>query len=169
MSARYKLEELARAAGITPRTVRYYVQRGLLPPPTFRGPETAYEAEHLHRLRVVQLLQERHWPLDAIASYLATKGEPELGSLAKGRDLPASPYRHEAAPSQDFASSPPPSRHVVPGPAPSTTVVSPDGARSTSRVTRHRLAPGLELLLDDDADATTHALVDAIVALTSRR
>ena len=36
MSA-YKLDDLAAAAGVSPRTVRYYVQRGLLPAPPFRG------------------------------------------------------------------------------------------------------------------------------------
>ena len=50
----YKLEELARAAGTSPRTVRYYVQRGLLPAPAFRGKDTAYGPEHLVRLRAIR-------------------------------------------------------------------------------------------------------------------
>ena len=45
--SRWKLDELAERAGVSARTVRYYVQRGLVPAPEFRGPETAYGPEHV--------------------------------------------------------------------------------------------------------------------------
>ena len=67
----YKLEELAAAATITPRTVRYYLQRGVLAPPVFRGPDTVYEQGHLRRLLAIKALQERLWSLDSIAAALA--------------------------------------------------------------------------------------------------
>src|SRR6266403_2148710 len=46
----YRIEELAELGGVTRRTVRYYVQRGLLPTPlgTGRGPH--YTQAHLERL-----------------------------------------------------------------------------------------------------------------------
>ena len=46
----YGIEELAELGGVTRRTVRYYVQRGLLPTPlgTGRGPH--YTPAHLERL-----------------------------------------------------------------------------------------------------------------------
>ena len=67
---RLKLDELAERAGVSPRTVRYYVQRGLLAAPEFRGPDTVYEAEHLARLKAIRVLQSRHLPLDAIQEAL---------------------------------------------------------------------------------------------------
>ena len=68
---RYKLDELAAAAGVPVRTVRYYVQRGLLPPPVFRGRDTSYDEGHLARLSLIKRLQdERFLPLDAIAAEL---------------------------------------------------------------------------------------------------
>ena len=73
---RLKIDELAERAGVSPRTVRYYVQRGLLPAPEFRGPDTAYGEEHLHRLKAIRVLQERHLPLDAIEATLASRSVP---------------------------------------------------------------------------------------------
>jgi DNA-binding transcriptional MerR regulator len=70
MERTYKLEELARAADISPRTVRYYVQRGLLPAPQFRGRDTAYTADHLARLKAIKKLQDQYLPLDAIQAEL---------------------------------------------------------------------------------------------------
>jgi Ca-activated chloride channel family protein len=84
-----KLEEVARAAGVSPRTVRYYIQRGLLPPPRFRGPDTAYGDEHVVRLRAIRRLQEAFWPLDAIAGLFASKTDRELEAIADGTSVPA--------------------------------------------------------------------------------
>ena len=63
----YGIKALAELGGVTRRTVRYYVQRGLLPAPAFRGKDTAYGPEHLVRLRAIRRLQEAFFPLDAIA------------------------------------------------------------------------------------------------------
>lgn len=67
----YKLAELAEESGMSPRTIRYYVQRGLLPAPEFRGPDTTYDHDHLRRLKAIRRLQDRHLPLDEIAHALA--------------------------------------------------------------------------------------------------
>ena len=54
---KYTLAELAAAGGVTPRTVRFYISKGLLPPPRTRGRGAFYGVEHLQRLR--QILQEK--------------------------------------------------------------------------------------------------------------
>ncbi len=66
----YGIEELAELGGVTRRTVRYYVQRGLLPTPlgTGRGPH--YTAAHLERLMHIRTLQETGVPLAEIAARL---------------------------------------------------------------------------------------------------
>ena len=87
----YKLGELAQAAGTSPRTVRYYVQRGLLPPPAFRGKDSAYAREHLLRLRAIRRLQEAYLPLDAIAAELEGKTAEQIERIA------ASEVREERA------------------------------------------------------------------------
>src|SRR5262244_4041996 len=67
---RYGIEELAELGGVTRRTVRYYVQRGLLPTPlgTGRGPH--YTPAHLERLIQIRKLQETGVPLAEITARL---------------------------------------------------------------------------------------------------
>ena len=72
----YGIEELAERGGVTRRTVRYYVQRGLLPTPlgTGRGPH--YTPAHLERLIHIRKLQETGVPLAEIAARL--DGVPQM-------------------------------------------------------------------------------------------
>lgn len=89
----YKLDELAKAAGTSPRTVRYYVQRGLLPPPVFRGKDSAYGRDHLVRLRAIKKLQDAYLPLDAIAAELDGRSTEEIERIARAEHahVPAPP------------------------------------------------------------------------------
>ena len=66
----YRIKELAELGGVTRRTVRYYVQRGLLPTPlgTGRGPH--YTPAHLERLIQIRQLQETGVPLAEVALHL---------------------------------------------------------------------------------------------------
>ena len=63
----YTIGELATLAGVTPRTIRYYVSIGLLPSPGQSGPGTRYGDGHLARLRLIRRLQREHLPLGEIA------------------------------------------------------------------------------------------------------
>lgn len=74
----FKLEELAALAGISPRTIRYYVQRGLLPAPQFRGKDTVYNQSHRERLAAIQRLQAQYLPLDVITQMLDRPSEPPI-------------------------------------------------------------------------------------------
>ncbi len=67
----YGIEELAELGGVTRRTVRYYVQEGLLPAPRGVGRGRHYGPEHLDRLLQVKAMQERGESLEAIRSALA--------------------------------------------------------------------------------------------------
>jgi DNA-binding transcriptional MerR regulator len=75
------LIELADAAGVTPRTIRYYVQQGLLPSPGTRGPKTKYDRALLDRLQLIKLLQRQHLPLSEIRRRL--EGLDEEGIRAE--------------------------------------------------------------------------------------
>lgn len=67
----YAIGDLADLAGVTPRTIRYYVSIGLLPAPEQAGPRTRYSDGHLARLRLIRHLQRQHLPLAEIGSRLA--------------------------------------------------------------------------------------------------
>ncbi|WP_353947086.1 MerR family transcriptional regulator [Streptomyces sp. HUAS MG91] len=61
------MEELARAAGITVRTVRFYRERGLIKPPRREGRIAWYDDTHLARLHTIAQLLERGHTLNGIA------------------------------------------------------------------------------------------------------
>lgn len=138
----YKLDELAAAAGVSPRTVRYYVQRGLLTAPAFRGRDTAYSGEHLLRLKAIKRLQESFLPLDAIQAELERSSREELEGLVSGSARPRPPV-------------------ILPGPLP---YPSPSRSAATGeRFVRYVLRPGLELHLSEGADASARALCEKLL------
>ena len=134
----YKLEDLAREAGVAARTVRYYVQRGLLPPPEFRGRDTTYGVEHLLRLRAVKRLQEAHLPLDEIQARLEGASHAELEKLAGAEVTIAVPLPPVEVEGSHPYRSPPRRRPPDPGPEGETW-------------RRLELAPGVELHVRADA------------------
>jgi len=89
MDRTFKLEDLAREADVSPRTVRYYVQRGLLPAPAFRGRDTVYTEDHLNRLKAIRKLQEQYLPLDAIAAEMGQKRPEEILERPAPRPIPS--------------------------------------------------------------------------------
>lgn len=67
----YKLSELCDLAGVTTRTVHYYIQQGLLPPAASLGSKASYDRGHLLRLQLIRRLQKEHLPLAVIRERLA--------------------------------------------------------------------------------------------------
>jgi DNA-binding transcriptional MerR regulator len=67
----YRIGELARQAGITVRTLRYYRERKLLLPPRREGRIGWYSQAHLDRLRVIGQLLDRGHTLGGIAELLS--------------------------------------------------------------------------------------------------
>jgi DNA-binding transcriptional MerR regulator len=76
--AEYRASELAKLAGITTRTLRFYRERKLLPPPRREGRIAWYDEHHLARLRTISGLLARGHTLGGIAEL--------LGAFETGRD-----------------------------------------------------------------------------------
>jgi len=74
----YPLSELAELSGVTPRTLRYYISRGLLPGPEKAGRGATYNDGHLARVREIQSLQAEGLTLAGIARRLAPEAPEEL-------------------------------------------------------------------------------------------
>jgi DNA-binding transcriptional MerR regulator len=64
------LLELSDRTRVSPRTIRYYIQQGLLPAPEARGPGAHYGSEHVDRLKLIRRLQQQHLPLSEIRKRL---------------------------------------------------------------------------------------------------
>lgn len=174
MTRNYKLEELAAEAGVSPRTVRYYVQRGLLPAPEFRGKDTAYGREHLLRLRAVKRLQEASLPLDEIQARLLNATEDELTKIARDgvevsvrmpfdepRDSGTDKKRRH--PYRDPGGDDPyrPGRDEPPGRMMPMPLPMPADPAATAHV--YRLATGVELWVRGGLPAASRALVREIL------
>lgn len=70
MGSEYRLDELARRAGVASTTVRLYQTRGLLAPPRLEGRTGWYDDSHLSRLRLIARLQAEGYSLAGIANLL---------------------------------------------------------------------------------------------------
>lgn len=161
VTATYKLHELAEEAGVAPRTVRYYVQRGLLPAPEFRGKDTAYGREHLLRLNVIKRLQQAHLPLDEIQARLANITEAELLRLTKA-DVPAHvPFEEPRDTSAGEKLGHPYRASARQDPAAISLEPLTPAFETSARL--YLLAPGVELLVRDGAPAASQALVRDIL------
>lgn len=57
MGETYSLADLSNRTGIESRTIRSYIERGLLPNADARGRAASYSDDHLTRLRVIQALR----------------------------------------------------------------------------------------------------------------
>ncbi|MFJ4095812.1 MerR family transcriptional regulator [Kitasatospora sp. NPDC089913] len=75
----FRVEELAEAAGITTRTLRFYRERKLLQPPRKEGRIAWYGESHLSRLRMIAELLDRGHTLGGIAEL--------IGAGESGRDV----------------------------------------------------------------------------------
>lgn len=75
----FRMADLAKEAGITVRTLRFYRERKLLPPPRREGRIAWYNEHHLARLRTITALLERGHTLGGIADLLA--------AFESGRDV----------------------------------------------------------------------------------
>jgi DNA-binding transcriptional MerR regulator len=97
----FSLEELTEQAGVTVRTVRYYIAEGLLPPPVGGGPRSAYTEGHLDRLLLINRLKDAYLPLREIRRRLAGLDDEAVRAALAQAETPARPAG--AAESMDSA------------------------------------------------------------------
>lgn len=82
----YSISELADEAGVSTRTVRYYVSEGLLPPPLGSGPNSRYTNAHREQLEIIGSLKAQFLPLREIRRRLIGHGTPNASE-----PVPAAP------------------------------------------------------------------------------
>ena len=70
---KYGFEELCNLAGLPERTVRFYIQKGLVPPPHGQKRGAWYDELHLERLLTIRRWQRAGLSLDGIAEIIAGK------------------------------------------------------------------------------------------------
>ena len=173
-STELTIAELARRADVTPRTIRYYVSEGLLPPPGGSGQRRIYGQHHLDRLRAIQHLKASYLPLHEIRRELvAALPHADVNALVSARSAaltsPASPMPSASTGVAAVTASAAPTADL--------TAQLPFGLGRQPQVGRveiyepiesvwhrHTLAPDIELHFRDTADPTLAAVVQRIIA-----
>jgi DNA-binding transcriptional MerR regulator len=87
----YRIEQLARTAGVAVDTIRFYQGKGLLDAPRRDGRITWYGAAHLERLRRIRALQQRGFTLTVIRRFLEGGLEPSDEALVEAVTAPGRP------------------------------------------------------------------------------
>ena len=170
------IAELARQAGVTVRTVRYYVAEGLLPPPAGVGPRSAYGREHLLRLEAVRCLKARYYPLAEIRRTLAGRSAEEVGALlaelsdglagadAVGRPLPSAKGRAEMVDSVGEGTA----RPSMPLGHAEVLDAAPVGLPTEATWRRVCLAPDVELHFRPTSDLVRAAAIRRLIGMAMR-
>ena len=81
-----RIGELAADLGLNPKTIRYYEQIGLMPPPQrTSGNQRRYDSAHLRRIGFIRHSRELGFPLSAIKELLDLADEPARSCEAADR------------------------------------------------------------------------------------
>lgn len=78
------LQQLGERADVPGRTVRFYIQKGLLPGPEGEKRGAYYTESHLAELLRIRQWQEAGLSLDAIAGLLQARSEPPVEPARPG-------------------------------------------------------------------------------------
>lgn len=81
---KYTLRQLSDQSGVAIRTIRFYIQRGLIAGPEGEKRGAYYTEAHLSDLLRIRQWQEAGLSLDAIAGLLQAKHEPPLEPVRPG-------------------------------------------------------------------------------------
>ncbi|MFH1567427.1 MAG: MerR family transcriptional regulator [Gemmatimonadota bacterium] len=104
--ATYTLEELAEHTGVNARSIRHYIQRGLLRGPETRGRHARYADYHRRRLEVIRTLRDDYdMPLAEIRQHVTMAGPDEdvaSSPVALYTSGPPPEAAHEPASALDF-------------------------------------------------------------------
>ncbi len=89
MTSEYTIQELCEQSGLPRRTIHFYLQQGILPPPSGAGVGVRYGEEHLLRLRLIPLLRQQGLRLDEIRQRFERSSPQELEQLARQSETAA--------------------------------------------------------------------------------
>lgn len=88
MTNGYRIGQVARRAGVTPDTIRYYERLGVLPrPPRTAGGLRAYGDDVLPRVRFIQQAQALGLTLKDVKALVADEGRAGQQPCRRVRDL----------------------------------------------------------------------------------
>ena len=119
----YSIQELCDLTGLPRRTIHFYTQQGLLPPPTGAGMGARYSHIHLQRLRLIPVLRHKGLRLDQIRARFTSSTLEDLDALATAVPAP------------------------TPSPAPMAMKILPHSIREQQSYQHYTLPAGMTLIV----------------------
>ncbi len=86
----FTIQDLSDLTGLPRRTIHFYSQQGLLPPPHSAGAGAFYDETHLTRLKLIPVLRQKGMRLDDIRAHFNQVSPAELKRSLK--EAPQAPY-----------------------------------------------------------------------------
>ena len=175
----YQINELAKKAGVSVRTIRFYIDEGLLPSPPSQGRYAVYSEDHLERLELIRLLKEKFLPLKEIRMRLSGISQADVrAAIAQEKRTAAQTIDRHGTDRliQDAAAGTTALDYVnqllqsQPGsaqPAPAPKISEPPPAKE-DLWDRVRLAPGVELHIQQPVEPSTRHRLDQLLAYASK-
>ncbi|MCD8339169.1 MAG: helix-turn-helix domain-containing protein [Burkholderiales bacterium] len=77
------IDELVRVSDISKRTLRFYIQQGLVDPPVGNTANARYDTGHLEQIRNIKTLQAEGYTLSRIAELNKTQSLRQSGQIKK--------------------------------------------------------------------------------------
>lgn len=146
-TGKYTATDLARLTGVTLRTVRFYIQEGLVDPPLGRGPGAHFTERHLHQLRRTRALQGAGLDIAAIRQHA---DELERILEERGMTLESAGRIWTAFALSSFPTAIAERMQEPDDADPEEPEEESDGGLDATTAIRIPLAPGVELLVAPD-------------------
>jgi len=99
------ISELAERAGVSVRTIRFYISEGLLPPPQARGRYSVYDEQYLTRIELIKRLKGAYLPLKEIRRMVESLSREEIERMLRKLSEPSSPLPPTNSPAAAPSSS----------------------------------------------------------------
>jgi DNA-binding transcriptional MerR regulator len=156
----YSIQQLAEKAGVSVRTIRFYINEGLLAAPPVKGRYSVYNQEYLDRLEMIRRLKDSFLPLkeirervnaltwDEVKQALAQSEPQPGGKQSGGQQESALAYISQLLNTNKPTRQPP--------------VVEREADLPESWQ-RHVLAPGIEIHIRTDAGPADRQLASQVI------
>jgi DNA-binding transcriptional MerR regulator len=169
----YVIADLVARSGAAPRTIRGYIERGLVPKPRGNGPAAVYSEEAMLRVVAITRLRAKgeslaaiakrleRWTRKQLASFVA-ETEPTTAGSAPAPEVPAEHALH-AAQGEPAASLP---EHGADASA-AIDAATPDALATVPEALHYSLVPlmpGLALMVTDDAAPVVRRIANEVIA-----
>ncbi len=149
MPAPYSLKDLARLSGIPARSIRGYIQQGVLKKPRHAGPATRYDRETLGLLAAIRHARREHGAVQygILKTKLRELDADEIEEWAEALDATPPAENEPPTPNANALSTAPAIPTAIPTATPHATTTPTAPLEIAERWLRVPLVPGLELMM----------------------